>query len=189
MSAKKSPQPILRGPRMKKTLIVVGTALAGFGGAVSTVTPKLLPTWERELLWIGLGVVALGFVVSLIGALLPKSAARQVKGAVHIVRSKGQTGGITAHTVNMAPQQRTLDDPEVRRLLADPIGDLDSDRPVEIGWSASDNEAASFGEEIAKVLESQGATVTRLAYTMTGVPPGVRVYPEHNRIIVGPRAL
>ena len=174
---------------MKKTLIVVGPALVGFGAAVAAITPKLLPSWERELLWTGIGVVALGFVVSLIGALLPKSDARQVKGAVHIVRSKGQTGGITAHTVHMAPQQRTLDDPEVRRLLADPIGELDSSLPVEIGWSASDNEAASFGEEIAKVLESQGATVTRLAYAMTAVPPGVRTYPEHNRIIVGPRAL
>gem|GEM_PF-2740682 len=37
------------------------------------------------------------------------------------------------------------------------------------------------------MLERQNGTVSRQMWAVSGAAPGVQVYPEHNRIFVGPR--
>lgn len=84
------------------------------------------------------------------------------------VSSTGQSGGITAHTVNMGPPRRNLSDPQAgdlkRALLA-----LSKDKPVHITFLAGDIDASEFGEQLLTFFEQNGYSVS-IAGLMMGAP-------------------
>lgn len=172
---------------MKIAVIALGAVIVTIGaGLVTPLAPKLFPALEGPIFWTGLAGIVLGVGVTL-SAFVIKSPGGGGSAAPHIVSSRNQSGGITAHTVHMAPPQRSLQDPAVREGLQIPIGKLDRTREVEVAWPVGDAEAGAFAEEIALMLERQNGTVSRQMWAVSGAAPGVQVYPEHNRIFVGPR--
>lgn len=82
------------------------------------------------------------------------------------VMSSGQTGGITANTVTIAPPQRHLGNAERAQLLAlIPAGSK-----VRVGAAAGDSEAYQFASEIFSYLKAQNYNPSGVDGIMT-VPP------------------
>lgn len=73
---------------------------------------------------------------------------------VQSVTSHNQTGGITAHTVNVdsRPPQRRLDD----ALLQDIMSRINAETVVSISYPMGDGEAATLAREIYETLKSKG---------------------------------
>lgn len=68
------------------------------------------------------------------------------------VTSHNQTGGITAHTVHLGPQQRSL--AAMPDLQAQILKDLPRDKPVKVMAVLGDAETSQFGLEIHAFLKA-----------------------------------
>ncbi len=72
------------------------------------------------------------------------------------VTSYNQSGGITAGTVNIGPQPRSLANPNTDELKKQILRELPRDKPIVIQAVMSDTESMSFAEEIHAFLKSNG---------------------------------
>ena len=78
------------------------------------------------------------------------------KPEIHNVTSHDQSGGITAHTVNIDTKtQRRV----TAELEASFLKDLPNDRPVRVFGMNGNSESMNFANEIYQVLESHGYTM------------------------------
>lgn len=104
------------------------------------------------------------------------------------ITSINQQGGITAHTVNVGAQQRSL--ANMPKLKASLLSDLPRNRPINVEYSMGDAEAGNLAAELYEFLKANGF---RLAYPALSqavyqIPQkGVSVVPETDplRLIVG----
>lgn len=77
---------------------------------------------------------------------------------VHVT-SYNQSGGITAHTVNMAPPQREVDS----RLVADLKANL-AGQSAKLISIMGDNESWTFAERLADALRKEGVNAEHTEY-------------------------
>lgn len=101
------------------------------------------------------------------------------------VTSLGQTGGITAHTVNFAPPNRQLySEAQATLLKTVPL-----DRPVEIEAPSNDAEAERFAGMITGFMRHNGYDVQFSLAMGRPFPEGaeIQVTPEKTFISVGCR--
>jgi hypothetical protein len=75
------------------------------------------------------------------------------------VTSHNQFGGITAHTVNVAPQARRLHSPQGEALKRQLLAEAPRDRRINITVVFGDPEAYAFGQEIFDFLKVNGFDV------------------------------
>lgn len=132
-------------------------------------------------LWV-LGVVAFAYLIF---------TRPNPGGAVHNVRSHYQTGGITAHTVNVDTRiKRTLND-DLRKGLREGVSRT---LPVMVMAQNGDTESMAFAKEIHAFLRGEGFRVDGEGpgWHMFGNPPvfTVKAYPANGGtewwVIVGP---
>lgn len=71
------------------------------------------------------------------------------------VTSHNQSGGITAHTVNLGPQQRQLDAGMKQQL----VSMLPKDRTIKVDAPMGDGEAITFSQEVWNFLAAAGYTM------------------------------
>jgi hypothetical protein len=86
------------------------------------------------------------------------------------IGSTGQSGGITAHTVNIGSLPRQLDVPMSQQLLQA----LPKAKPVTVTAVMGDQEAFAFANQILSFLKSQG-------YAVEGVNQAVYSQPIHGQ--------
>jgi hypothetical protein len=75
------------------------------------------------------------------------------------VTSYNQSGGITAHTVNIGSQRRSLSN--MPKLRASLLADLPRDKPIDVEHTFGDAEAANLADEIYEFLR---VNAFKLAY-------------------------
>ena len=75
---------------------------------------------------------------------------------IHNVTSREQSGGITAHTVNLDTKPRRTLTPETKATL---LRDLSNDRPVRVMGMNGDSESMSFANEIYDGLKANNYTM------------------------------
>ena len=92
------------------------------------------------------------------------------------ITSHNQTGGITAHTVNVGRPQRAIDDDCRNNLL----NGIPGDRPVAIRALLGDTEAITFAEQIRALLIANGY---RMKDNATGISQCVFVPTPHGTIV------
>lgn len=88
---------------------------------------------------------------------------------IHSVTSHQQSGGITAHTVNVAPPTRSFkshDLTDLKTFLAQFGG-----TPVTVTCGFGDGEAAHFAEEVKELLLAAGWQVTGVDHVLRTPPP------------------
>lgn len=106
------------------------------------------------------------------------------------VTSHNQTGGITAHTVNIAPQKRTLT-PEMKAQL---LSMLPKERTIEVESPIGDGEAIEFAQENWEFLKASGFKMSQdglIQSIRTPAPKGQSIDLQSNptaaRIMIGHR--
>lgn len=75
------------------------------------------------------------------------------------VNSYNQSGGITAHTLNIGPTPRKLSDPRSEGLKAQILRELPRDKPITVIAVLGDGEAIQFAQEIHAFMKAQGFTM------------------------------
>jgi hypothetical protein len=73
-----------------------------------------------------------------------------------IITSHNQQGGITAHTVNIGPQQRSLSNPNTAQLKEQMLREFPRDKPIDVMCVMGDSESATFAVEIHAFLAQNG---------------------------------
>lgn len=99
------------------------------------------------------------------------------------VTSHNQTGGITAHTVNIAPPKRVLDAQTQLQLLR-----LPKTEPFTIMAIMGNTEAEEFAMAIHKFMQSAGLPMAETGISrgiFTGIVKGLQFDPAKAKIIVG----
>jgi hypothetical protein len=74
----------------------------------------------------------------------------------HSVKSYNQSGGITAHTLNVGPTPRRLSDPPTAELKAQILRELPRDKPITVVAVMGDGEAIQFAQEIHSFMKTNG---------------------------------
>lgn len=101
------------------------------------------------------------------------------------VQSYNQSGGITAHTVNLGPQPRHMSDVLKRQILQE----LPRTRPITVVAIMGDAEAHHFAQEIHAFLGANGFPlkeangISQAMYNVT--PKGLGFNPDTSEFIVG----
>lgn len=75
------------------------------------------------------------------------------------VTSYNQRGGITAHTVIVGPQPRSMSNPAADKLKADIFREVSKDKPIDVVAPLGDAEATRFASEIHAFLSANGFKV------------------------------
>lgn len=75
------------------------------------------------------------------------------------ITSHGQQGGITAHTVNIGPQQRSLSSPNAAALKQQILTQLSRAKPITVFCIMGDTEGYYFGMEIHAFMKANGFTM------------------------------
>ena len=101
--------------------------------------------------------------------------AESPKSEIHFVTSYNQSGGITAHTVNMEKPGRHINDGLKQQL--DSLLPKEK-RPIVINSAISDRESYNFGAEIAAYLRGNGWSVEQLQAMWSPPLVGQRFRPE-----------
>ena len=100
------------------------------------------------------------------------------------ITSTNQSGGVTAHTVNIGKLPRGLDSDSQQTLLKVP-----KSNPIEIACPLGDSEANNLAEQIQKFMRQNGYNVLGINRVMfqSATPKGVviEVGPTATGIIVG----
>ena len=104
---------------------------------------------------------------------------------IHNVTSYNQSGGVTAHTVNIGPQRRKMDDALRNQILTQ----LPRDKEISVTAVMGDGEALEFALEINAFLHANGfkvpsATGISQAVFVGSVPP-LQFDPTQNSLVVG----
>lgn len=104
---------------------------------------------------------------------------------IHIVTSHHQSGGITAHTVNLGQGQRKIDQALANQILTQ----LPKDKEIDVVAVMGDSEAFTFAIEINAFLRANGFITPHETNVSQGVfsgPVGPLVFnlPE-SQLIVG----
>ncbi len=88
------------------------------------------------------------------------------------VTSNNQSGGITAHTVNLGPQARNMSDPWAARIKQQ-INDLPRDKPITVLAVMGDGEAAEFAVQLHAYLKAAGFQMASggIAQSIFSQPP------------------
>lgn len=105
------------------------------------------------------------------------------------VSSTGQSGGITAHTVNMGPRRRNLDGAEGVGLKAQMLSELPRDKVINVSSVMNDHECFHFAAQIRDFLRQNGFRVGPEMQAMYMNPPrGISVCAEEAEVefIVAP---
>lgn len=105
------------------------------------------------------------------------------------VSSTGQTGGITAHTVNLGPRRRTMNSPEATDLKRQILTTLPRDRPIEVSSVMGDAECFEFAAQLSSFLRDNGFNVSSESQAIFNKPVrGLQVDQTGNPIhfYVGP---
>lgn len=129
-----------------------------------------LPVVPQRFLMASIGALLGGTLFLGIGELIrPTSASSQtapgaVPGPQNIyggnnVFSYGQSGGITAGTVNIGPIPRSLSQPRMDQLKKQISEQLPKDKPIIVVAVAGDSEALDFAYEILSYLKGNGFSV------------------------------
>lgn len=133
-----------------------GVTLAG-GIAAMIGAPPLASPYFDTLLYGGAVAVAAGVIGLLWLFLFPTKRLPEARATVdQRVTSTGQTGGVTAHTINLSPPDRALDDHARAKLLREARKGL----PVEVEAPSNDAEAERLAGEIVQFLRASGYDVT-----------------------------
>jgi hypothetical protein len=111
----------------------------------------------------------------------------ETKATINIT-SHNQTGGITAHTVNIGKPQFELTDAHVREVLAA----TPKDRAVEV-VAAGNARAHAMGNALVEALAEAGHQISRFRMyahyaPIPEAPISVQVLPQLTRVIVYPTA-
>jgi hypothetical protein len=132
--------------------------------------PKKPPWWKSA--W-AIAIGAAGIIAAVVAVLtyfhLQPSGTADTKVSV---TSTNQSGGITAYTVNIGPQNRTLSGPQSDALKARILKGLSRTKPITITSLMNDSEAYRFAAEIRAFLAAEGFT-----FTGNEIPQGVFVPP------------
>jgi hypothetical protein len=100
------------------------------------------------------------------------------------VTSYNQTGGITAHTVNLGPQPRRMDE----TLKAQILSEIPRSKPITVAALLGDGEACQFAEELHTFLKNHGFPVTgeRIDLVVpSGTVKGLTFDPDRSEFVVG----
>lgn len=89
------------------------------------------------------------------------------------VTSHNQTGGITAHTVNMGPPRRDISAPMCVPLKEQIRREIPRDKPITVVAVMGDGEAAEFALQLHGYLKAQGYTMAEagISQAMYSTPP------------------
>jgi hypothetical protein len=140
-------------------------------GPVKPPAPK--PWWKTT--W-KLAVSCAGILVAIFAGLDYFHIQPKEKGMPddpkHNITSYFQSGGITAHTVNVGVANRTLSDPQMAGLKAQILRDVPKTKPVTVIALMGDTEAYRFAAEIHAYMQANGFRMTE-----NGISQGVIVPP------------
>ena len=137
--------------------------------------------WEKPLGKIIISVIS-GTIVILVGLLInrfftsiskPEAtkqniASQEQINAPNSVISVGQQGGITAHTVNLAPQPRRVS-PEQRDILVGRLKPL-SLQSIHISYGKADPEQKKYAEDLIDALRAAGCAL-KISSALTMITP------------------
>ena len=153
----------------------------------------VFPHHEDLIFWAGLALISLCFAGLVLMLLFPAKEQSAAGGASvdQSVVSHGQSGGITAHTVNLAPQPRVLDEYGKRMLLTK----VPRNYVVKINCPFGDTEAFDFAKQIKDFLIDNGFQIAsggisrsiRQPPAESGVTILGHIPSSEAEIIVGPR--
>jgi hypothetical protein len=105
------------------------------------------------------------------------------------VKSYNQQGGITAHSVTIAPPSRNLDAPENQTLKQQMLSQLPKDKEISVTAILGDAESIDFALQINGFLKANGFKVKDgiSQAVFTGAVHGLSFNPETNNFVVGAR--
>jgi hypothetical protein len=106
------------------------------------------------------------------------------------VTSHNQSGGITAHTVNVGPAPRNINAPESASLKAQMLRDLPRDKEITVMALMGDVEAAEFALQIHAFLKENGFKLKEDGISQgvfTRPPRGLSFNSDDNTFVVGAR--
>ena len=116
-----------------------------------------LPDWAIELtFWGGVFGLIVWFAMWLYSKKDNDGAVSAGSLEIHNVTSHDQSGGITAHTVNIDTDTQRTFTPELKSSL---LQDLPNDRPVQVMGMNGDSESMNFATEIYDGLKAGGYTM------------------------------
>ena len=155
-------------------------------------TPKPLPWWRSTWALISGFLVVTAALVTVLAYFHVQPKERPVPDDKKFnVTSFNQSGGITAGTVHIGSQPRTLSDPQLTGLKAQILRDVPRTKPITVIALMGDAESYRFGAEIHAFLKANGynmAEPTGISQAIFTPPPvgvGLQDKGDHLDFIVG----
>lgn len=163
---------------MGRREIIIGVLLTGLGLGGTAVVSALTMTENiytpyvliGGLLFIGIVLFGLIYMFRTERTKAPPPTS-SVTGTS--ISSHNQSGGITAHTVNMAPPRRDIDAPMSAPLKDQIRREVPKDQPITVVAVMGDGEASEFALQLHGYLRAQGYTMAEdgISQGMYSPPP------------------
>jgi hypothetical protein len=162
--------------------ITAHTVTIAQGAPPPPAAPPRKPWWNTTWAIVVGMVTFLAAVVAVLGyfGIGPREIHMAKDGTINVT-SINQQGGITAHTVNVGQQPRSLQSPGADALKAQILRDVPRDKTITVMALMGDADGHRFAAEIYEFLKANGFKVTP-----HGVAQGV-VMPPPKGLLLQPR--